>query len=118
MAANKEEKKRADLFTEEMEKLCKISWSLDPSNGIYFGNTVARFVSKGGALKEMADYMGIDMSETLVIGDSYNDMGSFKAAGTAVAMGHAPDTLKELADWIAPDVMNDGVAAAIEHFLL
>ena len=118
LAANAEEKKRADLFTREMEGFCKISWSFDPSNGIYFGNTIARYVSKGGAIKELADYLGIEMSETLVIGDSYNDMGSFKVAGTAVAMGHAPDSLKELADWIAPDVMNDGVAATIEHFLL
>lgn len=118
IAANADEKQRADLFSQEMEKYCKISWSLDPSNGMYFGNAVARTVSKGGALQEMADYLNIDTSETLVIGDSYNDMGSFKVAGTAVAMGHAPDELKELANWIAPDVKNDGVAATIEKFLL
>ncbi len=118
LAANEDEKRRADFVTREMEKFCKIAWSLDPSNGIYFGNAVTRTVSKGGALREVADYLGIDLARTLAIGDSYNDMGIFKVAGTAVAMGHAPDVLKELANWVAPSVDDDGVAVAIEKFML
>jgi Cof subfamily protein (haloacid dehalogenase superfamily) len=118
LASTEAEKQRADLLTEEMEKLCKVAWSLDPSNGIYFGNVVARTVSKAGALLELVDYTGIDISQTLMIGDSYNDIGIFKVAGTRVAMGHAPDELKLLADWVAPNVDDDGVAVAIEKFVL
>ncbi len=118
LAADAEEKTRADELTKKMEKLCKMSWSLDPSNGIYFGNAVSRYVSKGGALRELVDYLGIEMEQTLMIGDSYNDMGIFKVAGTAVAMGHAPDALKEMAAWVAPPVDDDGVAATIEKFIL
>jgi hydroxymethylpyrimidine pyrophosphatase-like HAD family hydrolase len=79
---------------------------------------VARTVSKAGALLELVDYLDIDISKTLAIGDSYNDLGIFKVAGAKVAMGHAPDSLKGLADWIAPVVDDDGVAAAIERFIL
>jgi Cof subfamily protein (haloacid dehalogenase superfamily) len=118
LANNAQEKQLADLLTGEMEQFCKMSWSLDPSNGIYFGNAVARTVSKGDALRALADYQGIALAETLVIGDSYNDIGIFTVAGTRVAMGHAPDSLKALADWIAPTVNDDGVAVAIEKFLL
>jgi Cof subfamily protein (haloacid dehalogenase superfamily) len=118
LAADVEQKQRADTVTQEMEEFCKMSWSLDPSNGIYFGNALSRYVSKGNALKEVVDYMGIDLSETIVVGDSYNDIGIFKVAGTKVAMGHAPDSLKILADWIAPSVDEDGVAATIEKFIL
>ncbi len=118
LATSKEEKERADIVTEEMKSFCKISWSLDPTNNIYFGNAVARTVSKGGALHQVADYLGIDLEQTLTIGDSYNDLGIFKVAGTKVAMGHAPDSLKELADWIAPPVQDDGVAVTIEKFIL
>ena len=118
LAATAEERQRADALTTEMEKFCKISWSLDPSNGIYFGNAVSRSVSKGGALREMVDHLGITLEEALVIGDSYNDIGIFKVAGTKVAMGHAPEELKVLADWIAPDVNHDGVAVTIEKYLL
>jgi hypothetical protein len=118
LAANAAEKERADELTKEMEKLCKMSWSLDPSNGIYFGNVIARTVSKAGALKEMVDYLGISLAQTLAIGDSYNDIGMFQVAGTKVAMGHAPDQLKALANWVAPSVNDDGVAAAIKKFIL
>lgn len=116
LAANEAQKRRADLLSGEMQKYCKVAWSLDPSNGIYFGNLVSRYVSKGGALRELVDYKGVTLEETVVVGDSYNDMGIFDVAGTAVAMGHAPDDLKKLADWIAPDVDHDGVAAAIERY--
>ena len=102
LAADAEEKRRADVVSQEMEQYCKMSWSLDPSNGIYFGNAVARTVSKAGALLELVDHLDIDISNTLAIGDSYNDLGIFKVAGGKVAMGHAPDSLKGLADWIAP----------------
>lgn len=118
LAANADEKLRADLVSREMEQFCKMSWSLDPSNGIYFGNAVARTVSKAKALRDMTDYLGIDFKETLAIGDSYNDLSTFEVAGTCVAMGHAPDSLKAMADWVAPSVDQDGVAAAIEKFIL
>jgi HAD superfamily hydrolase (TIGR01484 family) len=64
LAANAAEKERADELTKEMEKYCKMSWSLDPSNGIYFGNVIARTVSKAGALQEMVDYLGITLDQT------------------------------------------------------
>lgn len=118
LASTPEEKRRADLLTDEMEKICKVSWSLDPSNGIYFGNVVSRTVSKAGALRELVDYIGVGLDQTLMVGDSYNDMGIFRVAGTCVAMGHAPPMLKEAADWVAPTVDEDGVAATIEKFIL
>ncbi len=118
LATTPEEKERADIVSREMQELCKMSWSLDPSNGIYFGNAVARTVSKAGALQELVEYLDISLEQTLTIGDSYNDLGIFKVAGARVAMGHAPDSLKALATWVAPSVDEDGVAVAIEKFIL
>lgn len=118
LAADAAQKQRADLVSAEMEPFCKMSWSLDPSNGIYFGNAVARTVSKAKALRDMADYLGIGFEEMLAVGDSFNDMSTFEVAGTCVAMGNAPESLKQLADWVAPPVAEDGVAAVIEEFIL
>ena len=118
LAVNEIEKQCADLITEQMNELCKMSWSLDPTNNIYFGNAVSRFVSKGNALRDMADYLRIDLSQVLAIGDSYNDLAIFEVAGTSIAMGHAPQSLQQLADWVAPPVEEDGVAVAIEKFIL
>jgi Cof subfamily protein (haloacid dehalogenase superfamily) len=118
LAVNAEEKRRADLVSAEMEELCKMSWSLDPSNGIYFGNAVSRQVSKAKALRDMIDYLGIEFENILAVGDSYNDLSTFEVAGVKVAMGNAPDSLQQLADWVAPPVDEDGVAAMIERFIL
>ncbi len=118
LAADAEQKRRADLITAEMTELCKMSWSLDPTNGIYFGNAISRHVSKGHALNDIIDYLGITAEQVMAIGDSFNDLAIFEVAGTKIAMGHAPASLKELADWVAPTVEEDGVAAAIEKFIL
>ena len=118
LAANADEKQRADEVSREMAQYCKMSWSLDPSNGIYFGNAISRHVSKAKALHDVVDYLGIDIGEILAIGDSFNDLSTFEVAGTKVAMGDAPDELKQLADWIAPPVDQDGVAVIIEKYLL
>jgi hypothetical protein len=118
LAVDEAERQRANLVTVEMEEFCKMSWSLDPSNGISFGNAVSRYVSKANALRDMVDYMGIDISQTLAIGDSFNDLPIFEVAGAAIAMGNAPSKLKQLADWVAPSVEEDGVAVVIENFIL
>lgn len=118
LAVNAEEKQRADLITQEMAELCKMSWSLDPSNNIYFGNAISRNVSKGTALQELMDYHGLASNEIIAVGDSFNDLPVFEIAGTKIAMGHAPAALKQLSDWVAPSVDEDGVAAAIEKFIL
>lgn len=118
LAVDEAEKRRADIITAEMEKLCKMSWSLDGTNGIYFGNAVSRHVTKANALKDMLDYIRLDRAEILAIGDSFNDISVFEIAGTCVAMGNSPDQLKQMADWTAPSVEDDGVAAAIEKYIL
>jgi hydroxymethylpyrimidine pyrophosphatase-like HAD family hydrolase len=118
LAANPEEKRRADLVSGAMAELCKMSWSLDPSNGIYFGNAVSRQVSKAKALRDMIDYLGLEFDQVLAVGDSYNDLSTFEVAGLKAAMGNAPDSLRQLADWVAPPVDEDGVAAVIERFIL
>ncbi len=118
LATTSEEKRRAMLVSKEMEGLCKMSWSLDPSNNIYFINAISSSVSKGETLRTVADYLGIDLSQVIAIGDSFNDLPIFEIAGTSIAMGNAPEELKRLADWVAPPVEKDGVAVAIEKFLL
>jgi hydroxymethylpyrimidine pyrophosphatase-like HAD family hydrolase len=39
-------------------------------------------------------------------------------AGIGVAMGNAPADVQSLADWVAPDIEADGVAIAVEKFIL
>ncbi len=118
LAADATSKEKAERITEQMADYCKMSWSLDGSNGIYFINAVGRSVSKGQAIGDMVDYLNLSLSEVMAVGDSFNDLPAFRVVDFSVAMGNAPDEVKEKADWIAPSVQDDGVAVAIEKFLL
>jgi HAD superfamily hydrolase (TIGR01484 family) len=70
-----------------------------------------------GILK-VAEILGIETHEIIGVGDSYNDFPLLMACGLKVAMGNAAPELKEIADYIAPTVDEDGVADVIEKFVL
>jgi hydroxymethylpyrimidine pyrophosphatase-like HAD family hydrolase len=62
--------------------------------------------------------LGLQAQNVMAIGDNFNDVEMIEYAGTGIAMGNAPEAVKALANWVAPDVEDDGAAAAIERFLL
>lgn len=74
--------------------------------------------SKGIALAELAKHLGIKREEIACIGDGENDLTMFESSGLRLAMGNAVDALKEKADYILPDNNSDGVAYAIEKYIL
>lgn len=75
-------------------------------------------VDKGVALRFVAERLGYALQETAAIGDSWNDAPLLKAAGLAIAMGSAPAELREIAREVVADRAHDGVAEAIERFVL
>jgi Cof subfamily protein (haloacid dehalogenase superfamily) len=62
--------------------------------------------------------LGVKREEIIGVGDSYNDFPLLMASGLKVAMGNAIPGLKEVADYIAPSVTEDGVADVIKKFIL
>jgi Cof subfamily protein (haloacid dehalogenase superfamily) len=75
-------------------------------------------VNKGEALAFVAERYGAALTETLAIGDAWNDVPLLTAAGVGVAMGSGPPELLARADAVVGDVAHDGVAEAIEKFVL
>ncbi|MEK7092011.1 MAG: HAD family hydrolase [Patescibacteria group bacterium] len=61
---------------------------------------------------------GIKKEEIIGIGDSYNDFPLLMASGLKVAMGNGVDELKAIADYVAPSVLQDGVADVIDKYIL
>ena len=95
------------------------SWTSTPAYpNVDFVNIVSRGVSKGQALEALASYLAIPLSEVVAIGDERNDVSLLTVAGLAIAMDNAVAEVKAVADYITLDVDHDGVAAAIEKFLL
>lgn len=77
-----------------------------------------RGVSKGTALAWLAQRLGIPRERIMAVGDNDNDRSMIEWAGVGVAMGGSPPSLQAIADWVAPSVDADGVAAALERFVL
>ena len=75
-------------------------------------------INKGEALAFVAQQYGATLAETMAVGDAWNDVPLISAAGIGVAMGSGPPELFAKADAVVGDVAHDGVAEAIERFVL
>jgi hydroxymethylpyrimidine pyrophosphatase-like HAD family hydrolase len=74
--------------------------------------------TKAIALEWLARHYGLDLSQVMVIGDGLNDLEMLRVAGLGVAMGNAAPELKAIAGAIVATNQDDGVAEAIERFVL
>ncbi len=79
---------------------------------------VAPGVSKGEAVTWLARREGIPMAQVMAVGDQLNDVEMIVAAGHGVAMGNAPEEVRSLARYVAPDVAEQGAAQMIERLVL
>ncbi|QDR79450.1 Cof-type HAD-IIB family hydrolase [Sporomusa termitida] len=75
-------------------------------------------VSKGKAVARLAAIYGLRREEILTIGDSENDLSMIEYAGLGIAMENAADRVKRKADFITSSNDNEGVANAINRFIL
>ena len=64
---------------------------------------------KGIALEAFVKSKGIDLAETMAIGDNYNDVSMLEKAGRSVAMGNADYYIKSLCDVITDTNDESGV---------
>ena len=74
-------------------------------------------INKGEGLKILGEKLGIGTKDMMAFGDSNNDAAMLQTAGVAVVMDNAYESVKEMADVIAPSNEEDGVAAVIEQML-
>ncbi len=88
------------------------------SSGLHNFEVMKKGTSKGNAVKQLAEILGITRDEIMCIGDSENDLSMIKFAGIGVCMGNGLDLLKEEADYITDTNINSGVAKAIRKFAL
>ena len=74
--------------------------------------------TKQHGILKVAEILGIETHDIIGVGDGYNDFPLLMACGLKIAMGNAVSELKEIADYIAPSVEEDGVVDIIEKFIL
>lgn len=76
-------------------------------------NVTSPDADKGVAVRHAAELLGVGMAAVAAIGDADNDASMLAVAGTAIAMGQAPATLREQAHLVVPAVDDDGAAVAL-----
>ena len=84
----------------------------------YYLDVTDTRANKGDGVAELAGILGVDLANVAVFGDMDNDVAMFRRAGLSVAMGQAPDSVKSAADFVSSSNDQDGVAHAIDAFVL
>jgi hypothetical protein len=74
--------------------------------------------TKGRALQELATWLQVERSQVLAIGDSYNDIEMLEFAGLGIAVANAPPEVRRRAGHVTASNDEDGVAQALEQFVL
>jgi hydroxymethylpyrimidine pyrophosphatase-like HAD family hydrolase len=107
----------ADLVSAlRSEPVCALRYlNSEVLSGVIFIDAKA---SKGSALRRVAEHLGVPSSDVLAIGDSEADISMFEFAGASVAMADAPADVRAQATWTAPSQAQQGVATALERFVL
>ncbi len=74
--------------------------------------------SKGDGVRRVLEHLGFGAGQLLAIGDGENDIEMLQMAAIGVAMGNAGQHVKDSADFVTASNDEDGVAIALEKFVL
>lgn len=87
-------------------------------SGSFAGTTielVPKGFNKAVGIAAVCRLFDIPREDTVVFGDSNNDLSMFEYAAVKVAMGNASPKIKELADYITTDMFHYGIRNGLEH---
>lgn len=75
-------------------------------------------VSKATAVEDLTKLLGMDIADTIAMGDEQNDISMIRAAGIGVAMKNGIDAAKDVADYVTEHTNNESpMTEILEKFL-
>ena len=74
-------------------------------------------ISKASALEVLREKLEIEETRTVAVGDGFNDVEMLTWAGAGVAMGQAPQGVKDVADVVTDSIYEDGTVLVLEGVL-
>lgn len=83
--------------------------------GARAGEMMIPGVHKAAGIDVVIDHLGVDLADTIAIGDSYNDLEMLAHAAIGIAMGNAPQAVMDIADEVTRTPDEDGVRIALER---
>jgi hypothetical protein len=73
--------------------------------------------TKGAALAHLAAHLGVPLDRVVAVGDHDNDLEMVEVAGLGVAMAHAPESVRAVADRVAPAPADGGLLRLLAEVL-
>jgi len=71
--------------------------------------------TKAKAIRFMERYLNVSADEVIAFGDNFNDLDMLEYAGLSVAMGNAPNEIKQVAKEVTTNNNEDGIALILER---
>ena len=108
----------AHAWQDALGSEASIYHSIEKKYGCWCTSMNAKAANKAHAAQMVAEMLGIPRDRTLAVGDELNDLELLAWAGVGVCVGDGHAKVRALADYVAGTQAEDGVAQAIEQFVL
>lgn len=82
------------------------------------GEVTSYHINKATGMDAVIKYFHADIKDTIAIGDGFNDLPMFKKAHLSIAMGNAPQEIKDKANRITTSLDEDGIYHAFKELNL
>ena len=79
-----------------------------------FLEVMHKSATKGNAVRFLENYFNVKMEECLAFGDNYNDIDMLQNVGLGIAMGNAPEAIKQIAKRVTASNNEDGIALILD----
>ncbi len=73
-------------------------------------------IGKDSGIRDICEYFGIKIEETMSFGDGQNDLCMLNLTGISVAMANADDNVKAAADYVTGTTEEAGITQALQHY--
>lgn len=87
---------------------------IDRKKNLY--EIVPKGYSKASGIQFLINHLNIPFENTFAFGDGENDLPMLQYAKHTIAMGNAPQAIKDIVSYVTLDVDEGGIRHALEHF--
>lgn len=92
----------------DFERMLGSGYEARRQKGVFAYDVTPKDITKGEAVKKVLDHLGMKKEDAIAFGDGVNDIDMLKEAGISVAVANGDPRLKEMADEVCEDCLDDG----------
>ncbi len=92
----------------DFERLLGNEYEARRQKGVFAYDVTSKNITKGEAVRKVLDHLHMRKEDAIAFGDGVNDIDMLKEAGTGVAVANGDPHLKEYADEVCEDCLDDG----------